>query len=121
MDDFISVSGDFKNLERFLKKNRRASLESLGTAIVNALKASTPSRSGKTAASWGYRITKTGRGEELEIFNTNINKGVNIAVIIHYGHGTGTGGYVPPHPYIVKAIDLVYKKQINKILSDYVK
>ena len=97
MDDFISVSGDFKNLERFLKKDRRASLESLGTAIV------------------------TGRGEELEIFNTNINKGINIAVIIHYGHGTGTGGYVPPHPYIVKAIDSVYKKQINKILSDYVK
>lgn len=121
MDDFISVSGDFKNLERFLKKNRTASLESLGTSIVNALKASTPSRSGKTAASWGYRITKTGRGEELEIFNTNINKGINIAVIIHYGHGTGTGGYVPPHPYIDKAIDSAYKSAINRVLTDYLK
>lgn len=121
MDDIITVSGDFKNLERFLKKKRTASLDSLGTAIVNVLKSSTPSRSGKTAASWGYRINKSSRGEELEIFNTHINKGVNIAVIIHYGHGTGTGGYVPPHPYIVNAIDSVYKKQIDKILSDYVK
>lgn len=121
MDSMISVSGDFKHLEKWLRKDRSASLDSMGKAIVNALRSETPSRSGKTAASWGYRISKSSRGEELEIFNTNINKGFNIAVIIHYGHGTGTGGYVPPHPYIVKAIDSVYKKQINKILSDYVK
>lgn len=117
----ITTSGSFNNLEKYLKKDRRVSMDNLGKAIVEALKAATPYKSGKTANSWGYKINKTGRGEELEIFNTHINKGVNIAIIIHYGHGTGTGGYVPPHPYIVKAIDSVYKKQINKILSDYVK
>lgn len=115
----ISVSGDFNHLEKYLKKDRRTSLDSLGKAIVEALKGLTPSKSGKTANSWGYRITKTGRGEELEIFNTNINKGVNIAIIIHYGHGTGTGGYVPPHPYIIEAIDSAYKSAIDKVLKDY--
>lgn len=117
----ISVSGDFNNLEKYLKKDRRVSLDDLGRAIVNALKSMTPYKSGKTAESWGYRISTTARGEELEIFNTNINKGKNIAILIHYGHGTGTGGYVPPHPYIDKAIDSAYKSAINKVLNDYLK
>lgn len=117
----ITTSGSFNNLEKYLKRDRRVSLDSLGKAIVEALKAATPYKSGKTANSWGYKINKTGRGEELEIFNTHINKGVNIAIIIHYGHGTGTGGYVPPHPYIIKAIDSAYKSAIDKVLKDYLK
>ena len=117
----ISVSGDFNNLERYLKKDRRVSLDQLGKALVEALRAATPARSGATASAWGYRISKTGRGEELEIFNTNINKGKNIAILIHYGHGTGTGGYVPPRPYIGGAIDSTYNSAINRVLSDYLK
>lgn len=117
----ITTSGSFNNLEKYLKKDRRVSLDALGKAIVESLRAATPSKSGKTANSWGYRINKTGNGEELEIFNTNINKGVNIAIIIHYGHGTATGGYVPPHPYIIKAIDSAYKSVIDKVLNDYLK
>lgn len=117
----ITTSGSFNNLEKYLKKDRRVSLDELGKAIVEALKDATPYKSGKTANSWGYKINKTGRGEEIEIFNTHVNKGVNIAIIIHYGHGTGTGGYVPPHPYIVKAIDSAYKSAIDKVLRNYLK
>lgn len=117
----ITTSGSFNNLEKYLKKDRRVSLDELGKAIVEALKAATPYKSGKTANSWGYKINKTGRGEEIEIFNTHINKGVNIAIIIHYGHGTGTGGYVPPRPYIIKAIDSAYKSAIDKVLKNYLK
>ena len=112
----ITVSGGFKNLEKFLKKDRKLSLDTLGRKLVSALQSATPSRSGKTAMSWSYRIN----GNDLEIINTNINKGVNIAVIIHYGHGTGTGGYVPPKPYITDAIDSVYKTEIQKVLKEYV-
>lgn len=117
----ISVSGDFNHLEKYLKRERRVSLDQLGKAIVEALRDATPFRSGATAAAWGYRISHTERGEELEIFNTHINKGKNIAILIHYGHGTGTGGYVPPHPYIDKAVDAAYKSAINKVLNDYLK
>lgn len=112
----ISVSGNFNNLEKYLKKDRKTSLDSLGQKLVRALQSATPSRSGKTSSLWSYRIN----GNDLEIINTNINKGVNIAVIIHYGHGTGTGGYVPPKPYITDAIDSVYKSEINRILKEYV-
>lgn len=117
----ITTSGSFNNLEKYLKKDRRVSLDELGKSIVEALKDATPYKSGKTANSWGYKINKTGRGEEIEIFNTHVNKGVNIAIIIHYGHGTGTGGYVPPHPYIIKAIDSAYKSAIDKVLRNYLK
>ena len=117
----IHVSGDFGNLEKFLKRPRTSDLDSLGKAIVKALEDATPAKSGETAKSWGYRITQTSRGQDLEIYNTHINNGVNIAIILHYGHGTGTGGYVPPRPYIDEAINSVYKKAINKVLEDYLK
>lgn len=117
----IQEYGDFGNLEKYLKKSRRANLDILGQAIVNALRDATPVGSGETANSWGYRIVSTSRGQDLEIYNTHINDGVNIAIILHYGHGTGTGGYVPPRPYIDEAINSVYKKAINKVLEDYLK
>ena len=109
----ISVSGDFGGLEKYLKKSRSSSLDILGKKIVDALKKYTPKDSSKTAESWG--------GEDLEIYNSNINNGVNIAIILHYGHGTGTGGYVPPRPYIDDAINSVYKNAIQKVLEDYLK
>lgn len=117
----ISVSGDFGGLEKYLKKSRTSNLDILGKKIVDALKKYTPKDSGETAELWGYRITKTSRGEDLEIYNSNINNGVNIAIILHYGHGTGTGGYVPPRPYIDDAINSVYKNAIQKVLEDYLK
>ena len=117
----IQEYGDFGNLEKYLKKSRRANLDVLGQAIVNALRDATPVESGETANSWGYKIVSTSRGLDLEIYNTHINDGVNIAIILHYGHGTGTGGYVPPRQYIDSAIDAAYKKTINKVLEDYLK
>lgn len=117
----ISVSGDFGNLEKFLKRPRTSNLDGLGKTIINALRNATPKDSGETANSWGYRIIPTSRGQDLEIYNTHLNNGVNVAMLIHYGHGTGTGGYVPPRPYIDKAINSVYKKTIDKVLEDYLK
>lgn len=117
----IESYGDFGNLEKFLKRSRNANLDALGKALVKALEDATPTKSGLTAKSWGYRIVTTSRGQDLEIYNTHINNGVNIAIVLHYGHGTGTGGYVPPRPYIDKAINSVYKKIINKVLEDYLK
>lgn len=116
----LNSTGDFDDLEKFLKKKRQSRLDILGQRLVSALRGATPKKSGKTADSWDYKITKTSRGEDLEIINTNVNDHVNIAVLIHYGHGTGTGGYVPPQPYIEKTIDDVYKNTIDKILKEYV-
>lgn len=122
----IKESGDFKDLESYLKRVIKKSSDKqqaveLATSIVDRLRQDTPKRSGLTAASWDFKISSSSKGVVIEILNNNNNGPVNIAKIIHFGHGTGTGGYVPPQPYIVSSIDTVYNKKINSILTDLIK
>ena len=121
----ISSEGSFNNLESFLKRavknsSKQEAVE-LAEAIVSRLRQDTPKRSGKTASSWSYNVSNDSNGFVIEIVNTNNNGSVNIARIIHFGHGTGTGGYVPPKPFITTAIDSVYKSKIDSILTKMVK
>ena len=122
----ITESGEFKDLELYLKRVIKKSSDKqqaveLATSIVDRLRQDTPKRSGLTAASWDFKISSSSKGIVIEILNNNNNGPVNIAKIIHFGHGTGTGGYVPPKPYIVSSIDAVYNKKINSILTDLIK
>lgn len=121
----ITESGEFKDLELYLKRvikksSSKQGATELAIAIVNRLKQDTPKKSGLTAESWDYKLSNTSKGIAIEIINKN-NDSVNIAKIIHFGHGTGTGGYVPPKPYIVSAIDAAYNKKIKSILTDLIK
>ena len=104
-----------------MKNSSRQEVVELAEAIVNKLRHDTPKRSGKTAGSWSYNISNSSSGFVIEIVNTNNNGSVNVARIIHFGHGTGTGGYVPPQPFITTAIDSVYKSKIDSILTKMVK
>lgn len=108
----VSASGDFKNLERFLKnasrRNYRQLLEEYGRRGVDALSMATPVDSGMTASSWSYDISETSNGFEINWNNSNVNDGVNIAIILQYGHGTGTGGYVQGRDYINPALQSVF-------------
>lgn len=108
----VSASGDFKNLERFLKnaglRNYRRLLEEYGRKGVDALSRATPVDSGITASSWSYDISETSNGFEINWNNSNVNDGVNIAIILQYGHGTGTGGYVQGRDYINPALQSVF-------------
>ena len=107
-------SGDFHNTEKFLKKARNISyktiLERFGEAGVDALASATPRQSGKTAASWGYEIKETSGGASIYWTNSNVNDGVNIAMILQYGHGTGTGGYVQGIDYINPALRPIFEQ-----------
>ena len=110
--------GNFENTNRFLKKLQELNLERIlskyGQEGVNALREATPIDTGKTAASWAYRIDKNAGYISLVWYNTNVNKGVNIAVILQYGHGTGTGGWVEGIDYINPALRPLF----DKIASD---
>ena len=109
-----TVKGDFKKTKNFLKKICKLDFESLlkkyAEEGVEALSAATPVRTGKTAASWSYEITK--EPNQISIFwtNTNIDNGVSVAVILEYGHGTGWGAYVQGRHYISPAIQPVFDK-----------
>ena len=100
------------NTEKFLedlkKIHIRDILSKYGDIGVTVLSAATPKDSGKTAASWGYEIEDHGDSWSVYWTNDNINKGVNIAMILQYGHGTGTGGYVAGRDYINPAIAPVF-------------
>ena len=89
---------------------KREILETYGRAGVTALASATPVDSGETAAAWGYEIVQTSGGYSIFWTNSHINKGVNIAVILQYGHGTGTGGYVKGIDYINPALRPVFEQ-----------
>ena len=114
----LTTSGDFRNLERFLDKAKsvefKGILDKFGARGVSALASATPVSSGKTASSWDYTIEKTSSGYELSWTNSNKNQGVNIAVILQYGHGTGTGGYVTGRDYINPALRPIFDQIANE-------
>lgn len=109
-------------LRRMLKKLSTEDfdllLDKYGKIGVSALAEHTPKDTGRTASSWSY-VAKGGKGNAtIEWYNSHINQGVNIAVIIQYGHGTGTGGYVRGVDYINPALKPVFEQIKNDILKE---
>ena len=106
--------GDLKKttkfLERTLKGDYLKDLDKFGREGVAALALATPVDTGKTAESWDYRIEKTNYGTKIIWTNSNVNNGVNIAIILQYGHGTNHGGYVQGRDYINPAIQPIFDK-----------
>ena len=106
--------GDFSKLNRYLEKVKNAArigvLDKYGREGVAALSSATPVESGKTANSWYYEIKRQNGSISLEFNNSNVNKGVPIAIILQYGHGTGTGGWVEGRDYINPAIQPIFDK-----------
>lgn len=110
----IKQRGDFKKTDNFLakilKRDYVSILKKYGQEGVNALSKATPYDTGLTATSWYYEIEDTNNGLRIYWKNSNVNKGVNVAVILQYGHGTGTGGYVEGVDYINPALKPVFQK-----------
>lgn len=108
----FTQSGSFKNSNKFLKalqdQDFYSILDQYGRIGVAELAAATPKDSGITADSWGYNISIDPSGATLTFTNDSINDGVPIAIILQYGHGTGTGGYVEGRDYINPAIQPVF-------------
>ena len=118
--------GDFAKLSKWLEKmDRPVKLELLnkyGKLGVEALSAATPRDTGKTAESWDYTIDESNGRTELSFTNSNVNKNVNIAIILQYGHGTRNGGWVEGRDYINPAVQPIFDalaeeawKEITKI------
>jgi hypothetical protein len=106
--------GNFNKTEKFLNKVTKREylniLDLCGQMGVDALAAATPKDSGRTASSWSYEIERNSNTTSISWLNTNENKGVIIAIILQYGHGTGTGGYVQGQDYINPAMKPVFDK-----------
>lgn len=116
--------GDFRKTMSFFNKLKDGDiykcLERYGREGVQALSSATPVDSGKTANSWDYEIVKTNNSVSIYWTNSNINNGVPIAVILQYGHGTGTGGYVQGIDYINPALKPVFEKIATNVWKEVI-
>ena len=109
----FTLRGDFKNLERFFKESKklpksiRSIFEKYGKIGVEALETMTPKDAGKTAYEWSYQIHNRG----ISWNNSNITpNGTPVAILIQYGHGTNSGGYVQGRDYINPALQPIFDK-----------
>ena len=106
--------GDFSKTMRFLTRAKGMNISQLlnkyGQEGVAALASATPTESGRTAESWYYEIEASRSSATITFLNSHVNKGVPIAIILQYGQGTGTGGWVQGRDYINPAIQPIFDK-----------
>ena len=114
--------GDFSKLTNFLERAKEvvklSDLDKYGRAGVAALSSATPKDTGETANSWNYEIVHNKGSVRINFYNSNIQNGVPIAIIIQYGHGTGTGGWVEGRDYINPAIQPVFDQIVNNVWGE---
>ena len=109
--DLSKVTGYFERIKEVFKVGE---LDKYGRKGVEALSNATPIRSGVTASSWSYDIENQNGRVVISFMNSNVNKGVNIAIILQYGHGTRNGGWVQGRDYINPAIRPIFDEMANE-------
>lgn len=116
------AKGSFKNTYKFLNKiaalNLYNKLKKYGEAGVVALAKATPVDTGKTAMSWEYKIETSSDRVVISWWNSNTVNGVPIALVIQYGHVTGTGGWVEGRDYINPAIQPIFDKMVDDVWKE---
>lgn len=121
----FKLKGDFSKTTRYLQQVRQASrlkvLEKYGQIGVDALSKATPVDSGLTASSWYYKVESTNTYAKIMYCNSNVNKGVPIAIILQTGHGTRNGGWVEGRDYINPAIQPVFDELVNRAWGEVTK
>lgn len=118
----FTSKGDFSKTIKFLNKVKNVKISNIlskyGEIGVTALSQATPKDSGVTSRSWNYKIEVNNNNASIVWYNTNVVKGVNIAVILQYGHGTRNGGWVEGRDYINPAMKPVFDKIADQVWKE---
>jgi hypothetical protein len=118
----VTEKGSFSNTEKWLNQLKTADLfrvlNRYGNQGVVALSNATPVDSGLTAESWYYSIVVRKGYYSIRWHNRHQEDGIPIAVLIQYGHGTGTGGYVQGRDYIMPAIRPVFDRIVEEAMRE---
>lgn len=118
----FTSKGDFSKTIKFLNKVKNVKINNIlskyGKIGVTALSKATPKDSGVTSQSWNYRIEVNNNNASIVWYNTNVVKGVNIAVILQYGHGTRNGGWVEGIDYINPAMKPIFDKIVDQVWKE---
>lgn len=115
----LTSRGSFNNIDAFLARMKARNIfDALGVygqLGCDALASATPTDSGLTADSWTYKV-KASRGVYSIVWhNTNLVSGIPVAILLQYGHATGTGGWVEGLDYINPALKPIFDKIANDV------
>jgi len=120
----VKQKGNYSKIDKYLSRIEKPikinTLKRYAQEGVIALMDATPEKTGTTKNSWYYKIIQKEGNIRIEYCNSNINDGVNIAIILQYGHGTGTGGWVEGRDYINPAVQPVFDKIAKKALEEVI-
>lgn len=117
----IVQKGELAKTTNFLKRSAKldfSDLDKFGRRGLEALKNATPVDTGLTAKSWYYKIVRDESSVSIQWLNSNVQNGVPIAVILQYGHGTGTGGYVRGVDYINPSLRPIFDGIVSDIWKE---
>jgi predicted Zn-dependent protease len=125
----ITATGDYNKTIVYLTRLSKADvkgdifsgLDRYGRIGVDALSNATPVDSRLTANSWGYRIIKARNRPGIEWYNTNVVDNIHVAILIQYGHATGTGGYVAGRDFINPAIQPIFDQIVSDVWREVTK
>lgn len=111
----VKHKGDFKKFEKYLKDVRKAVkpktiFDKYGRAGVQALSSATPVESGLAASSWYYEVEEGPTHTRINFCNSDIEDGFPVAIMLQYGHATGTGGWVEGRDYINPSIQPLFDR-----------
>lgn len=113
----FTQKGDFDKVYGYLKKAKKvydmAVFRKYGDEGVAALEAATPKKTGLTSKSWSYNIENKDGSITISFKNSNIQNGVNVAILLQYDHGTRNGGFVQGIDYINPAVKPIFEKIAN--------
>lgn len=110
----FETTGSFRNTDDFLSRMKTFDISQLlsryGAIGVDALSNATPFDTGETAGAWYFRVTHTNQTWAITFYNHHTVDGRPIAILLQYGHATGTGGWVEGRNYINPAILPLFDK-----------
>lgn len=121
----VRQKGDFAKLTRYFEKIKKTArlvdLDKYGREGVRALSSATPVDTGLTANSWYYKIERKNGLASIIFYNSNVQNGVPIAIILQYGHGTRNGGWVQGRDYINPAIQPIFDNMAKEAWREVTK
>ena len=120
----VRQKGDFSKLTSYLIKAKKAikasDLDRYGQEGVAALASATPVDTGLTSKSWYYEVEINNGSATITFYNSNIQNGIPIAIILQYGHGTRNGGWVEGRDYINPALQPIFDKIAEKAWKEVI-
>jgi hypothetical protein len=121
-NEFIEVTskGDYSSMLNTLQSIKTMSvmplLHKYGRRGVEYLQNATPIDSGETRDAWSYEIEDTHTGYKIQFYNSNTNKGLNISILLEYGHATKNGGWVEGYDYIDPATTAAFEEMTDELV-----